>query len=225
MSVHLTLFCCKKSMCFCNHSKYYCRLESEEWVTLPHWGRLYLCFWQLSRGEFHQVVDFSADLCHSGFRFCIPKWGLGIISLFVYHLGIKITFCLVKQLAKGLFFFFFFWETALDLSWGESGGNGKDLDGVLRQGTARHQFQKLCEENKIGHCIGPPSLFRNYLFLNCSFIKTTHNVKFAILTVFKIIQLNSVTWIHMVVQLVFKTFSVSQTETYPVNLAPFPLLL
>lgn len=105
MSVCLTLFCCKKSTCFCNHSRYYCRLEREEWVTLPHWGRLHLCFWQLSRGEFHQVVDFSADLCRSGFRFCIPKWGLGIISLFVYHLGIKITFCLVKQLARGLFFF------------------------------------------------------------------------------------------------------------------------
>ena len=86
-SVCFTLFCCKKSTCFCNHSKYYQRLESEKWVTLPHWGRLYLCFWQLSWGEFHQVVDFSADLYHSGFRFCIPTWGVGIISLFVYQLG------------------------------------------------------------------------------------------------------------------------------------------
>ena len=96
-SVCFTLFCCKKSTCFCNHSKY-C-LESEKWVTLPHWGRLYLCFWQLSWGEFHQVVDFSADLYHSGFRFCIPTWGLGIISLFVYQLGDQDHFL-------PLFFFF-----------------------------------------------------------------------------------------------------------------------
>lgn len=150
------------------------------------------------------------------------------VPLLYPHVGFRYNFpfCLSAWGSRSLFASFFFLRNCFRLILRGIGGNGKDLHCVLLQGAARHQFQKLCEENKIGHRIGPPSLFRNFIyFSNCGFLKTTHNIKFTILTVFKIIQLNSVKCVHMVVQLVFKTFPVSQTETYPLNLSPFRLLL